>query len=204
MVTSIVSPRESFFLEPIRAMATFRPKCKKCDNFGLYRLLRSGFFWFNFWFLYKSRYLLKFACFLFFEKSYIKGKIVPFTKAKNESSMFTTLHARGKVWKIEALRDGVKGKNITQKPKRLDEKVRNLQEIVNLCIYCRDFFDKLPLHWLMIQYSVSTYSLITFMMQQDFLLIINPFAHKYSAYGCLQFCKSAIAHWIYTLFYILM
>ena len=43
MVTSNVSPLKGFF-EPIRTMATFRLKCKKCDIFGLYRLLRSGFF----------------------------------------------------------------------------------------------------------------------------------------------------------------
>ena len=50
MVTSNVSPLESFFFEPIRAMATFRLKCKKCDNFALYRLLRSAFFYLIFGF----------------------------------------------------------------------------------------------------------------------------------------------------------
>ena len=92
MVTSNVSPLESFFFEPNGAMATFRLKCKNCDNFGLYSI---GFFVQGSFDLIFGFYTSQ--GFLFFEKGYIKGKIVPFTKATNKSSMFTTLHARGKV-----------------------------------------------------------------------------------------------------------
>ena len=69
-------------LEAFCTMAHFCSKLLKCDNFGLYRFLRSGFFSFNFWFLYKFRHVLKFVCFLFFEKCGIKDQIVPLKKAR--------------------------------------------------------------------------------------------------------------------------
>ena len=78
MVTLNVFPLQSFFFEAFCAMAYFCSKLLKCDNFGLYRFLRSGFFSFNFWF----RHVLKFVCFLFFKKCGIKDQIVPLKKAR--------------------------------------------------------------------------------------------------------------------------
>ena len=57
MVTCNVFLLEGFLFAAFRAMATFCKMLLKCVKFGLYRLLRSGFFLFNFCCLYELRYL---------------------------------------------------------------------------------------------------------------------------------------------------
>ena len=126
MVTGNVCLLEGFFFEAFRTMATFCVKSQKCGNFGLCGFLRSGFFWFIFWFLCKWRHLLKFLCFLFFKKSDIKGRIVPFKKAINWEFDVTTLHESGKVWMIGAWRDRPKSKKYNSESSAIEREGRKL------------------------------------------------------------------------------
>ena len=81
MVTGNVSPLARFLLEAFERNGVFCSKSKKCNNFGLYRLRCTRLFSFCFWFLYKTRYVFKFVCFLFLTKCARKDNIILFTKA---------------------------------------------------------------------------------------------------------------------------
>ena len=72
MVTGNVSPLARFLLEAFE---------RNGDNFGLYRLRCTRLFSFCFWFLYRTRHVFKFVCFLFLTKSARKDNIILFTKA---------------------------------------------------------------------------------------------------------------------------
>ena len=67
--------------EAFERNGVFCSKSKKCNNFGLYRLRCTRLFSFCFWFLYKTRYVFKFVCFLFLTKCAGKDNIILFTKA---------------------------------------------------------------------------------------------------------------------------
>ena len=81
MVTGNVSPLARFLLEAFERNGVFCSKSKKCNNFGLYRLRCTRLFSFCFWFVYKTRYVFKFVCFLFLTKCARKDNIILFTKA---------------------------------------------------------------------------------------------------------------------------
>jgi hypothetical protein len=70
-----------FLLEAFERNGVFCSKSKKCNNFGLYRLRCTSLFSFCFWFVYKTRCLFKFVCFLFLTKCARKDNIIAFTKA---------------------------------------------------------------------------------------------------------------------------
>ena len=81
MVTGNFSPLARFLLEAFERNGVFCSKSKKCNNFGLYRLRCTSLFSFCFWFVYKTRCLFKFVCFLFLTKCARKDNIIAFTKA---------------------------------------------------------------------------------------------------------------------------
>ena len=93
----------------------FSPDVVKCDNFGLYRLLRSGFFLFNFWFPYKWRHLLKFVCFLFFKKCDMNDENGPFARATNCKISVLMNIMRDKVGCAGGWREGPKSKEYNSK-----------------------------------------------------------------------------------------
>ena len=81
MVTGNFSPLARFLLKAFERNGVFCSKSKKCNNFGLYRLRCTSLFSFCFWFVYKTRCLFKFVCFLFLTKCARKDNIIAFTKA---------------------------------------------------------------------------------------------------------------------------